>query len=1367
MKQEVRAVRKDFADLGEQGKKTAADFGGIETAISNVAKSRGQITQLTSTLENVNARIDVQKKKLTELKQSYETTFNEARKTKLHEQILNTEASIIRLTATSDQTAQRIWALSDKTAKEILQIEDAINQVGQQSTQIDKVNDALKETDDEARKAAGGIETIQTGLVALGANVALNKMVGVMKTLTGETLELQNSVTGLGEVANSLGHNVDDVTEAAQQLEARGFMTLKESAEALKTTLSTGYGLQESIDLIIALGDAAAYNRESHFEWGEAVVRATQGIKMQNSSLTDSAGITTNLSVMYDRYAKSIGTTAGKLTESQKAQAAYNGMMQEAALFAGNAERALEGYTGTQTSFNKTIAEARAELGESFMPLLEEVMNRLQPLIVDFGKWAAENREVVAGTAAAGVAVTGLVAILTSLVTVLGAVRAAMVALNVSMGPIGWAIAGIGAIAAGVLAYSTASDLASESILKFAQNQEELNAKLAESPLDRSTSEVQALQSDIDTLNGILAERNALMEEYTRREKEAESGRGTIQNTHEMFELADAIKAVDKELRSMDYSTVEEAENAIEKMNSALQESVPALVEIERAELRDVAAKVQKIDTINALSREYSDLAGKTKLNEEQQAQLSRVVQQLTKEYPGLVSELDEHGRWIIKNTDYLSELIQTERDSIADTVAASRGRLNAWRIETEEKLKLAQKQLNALAAISESQKPKTLTLPQVPNPFGIPMGLHPSMQQSAEEIQRMTQQVQKEKNEYQLLINEIDKDLAAITEGVWDRFTYQRPDYDSASADKDKKKKGKKEPKGKKEKTAEQLAQEAYRASLQWIEKQKLLNKMSEAEELKRLGELAERYKKYDDIWIDAESRRQRLEDQMAADKKKRDEEAKKKTEQAAKERYEASTQWIEAEVRRMTEKGASEQAITEFQLEAWTRVRNRYEKDTDFYKNADKVMYQQRMNLRKLDEQAAKQAFDASAQWIEMETRRMTELGATEREITEMQLDAWTRVRARYDKDSDHYKRADKAMYDARMSLRKDDERLAKDLAQEQEKRSKESTKAVLDNIDKQRKAELDALDERRKATQKFYDDQLKAMDEAERGKDRQEIIEEAEKYRLATSEKGRKRFEELQEQLRKMDLDDQKRALQDERDQKLDALDQQKRDMDTWYEDLKTAIDDFNGDFRDIYLLTEDVRFQAFVETNGKIKQEMEAFQKEMEAITTKTAPAPNALDPYKQSLVYQMQANSRNWHNADAAGKSSLAADNEKLGNLVGATYDPGSGKWMLNGVPLYHTGGRAGEFNFRMPDMLMPDEILGILKRSENVLTDKQIGSLIGAVQGGGQTIIERQVIMEMHDTVIEDALDLQSLQRQASGHAEQLRKQLAGGGGVG
>lgn len=49
--------------------------------------------------------------------------------------------------------------------------------------------------------------------------------------------------------------------------------------------------------------DSAAFGRQSSLSLGEAVKSATEGIKNENSILVDNAGVTKNVSMMWEEYA--------------------------------------------------------------------------------------------------------------------------------------------------------------------------------------------------------------------------------------------------------------------------------------------------------------------------------------------------------------------------------------------------------------------------------------------------------------------------------------------------------------------------------------------------------------------------------------------------------------------------------------------------------------------------------------------------------------------------------------------------------------------------------------------------------------------------------------------------------------------------------------------------------------------------------------------------------------------------------------------------------------------------------------------------------------------------------------------------------
>lgn len=75
-----------------------------------------QIQNTTSELDNINARIEQQREKLAQLKESFRNTFNQNTKNKINEQILKTEASIIKLINKSDILGFKLADLDSKFA---------------------------------------------------------------------------------------------------------------------------------------------------------------------------------------------------------------------------------------------------------------------------------------------------------------------------------------------------------------------------------------------------------------------------------------------------------------------------------------------------------------------------------------------------------------------------------------------------------------------------------------------------------------------------------------------------------------------------------------------------------------------------------------------------------------------------------------------------------------------------------------------------------------------------------------------------------------------------------------------------------------------------------------------------------------------------------------------------------------------------------------------------------------------------------------------------------------------------------------------------------------------------------------------------
>lgn len=156
--------------------------------------------------------------------------------------------------------------------------------------------------------------------------------------------QAESAFKGLGAVATNLGIDEKQATDALKNLNLvkTGLLNLSDGALSLKNLLATGFALPEAIDLLKAFGDTAAFGRQAALSFGYAISSATQGIKNQNSILVDNAGITKNISVILAEQGFIIQDLSDKYKGVAARQALYTGLLKEASLFQGDANRLLD-----------------------------------------------------------------------------------------------------------------------------------------------------------------------------------------------------------------------------------------------------------------------------------------------------------------------------------------------------------------------------------------------------------------------------------------------------------------------------------------------------------------------------------------------------------------------------------------------------------------------------------------------------------------------------------------------------------------------------------------------------------------------------------------------------------------------------------------------------------------------------------------------------------------------------------------------------------------------------------------------------------------------------------------------------------------
>ncbi len=118
----------------------------------NLESIKAQIENLTNSLDITNRKIEQQQEKLSGLRQAYNSTFNQARKNKIEEQILKTEMAINKLVAQSDKAG---FKLADLDAE----FERLSNAANKSTNSINLANNSINKVGNSAKSASNMLKS--------------------------------------------------------------------------------------------------------------------------------------------------------------------------------------------------------------------------------------------------------------------------------------------------------------------------------------------------------------------------------------------------------------------------------------------------------------------------------------------------------------------------------------------------------------------------------------------------------------------------------------------------------------------------------------------------------------------------------------------------------------------------------------------------------------------------------------------------------------------------------------------------------------------------------------------------------------------------------------------------------------------------------------------------------------------------------------------------------------------------------------------------------------------------------------------------------------------------------------------------------
>lgn len=353
----------------------------------------------------------------------------------------------------------------------------------------------LQSIEQENKEIENSNKNLDASYLAMSATavLALNKIVGAIKDCVNEYNSYTQAMSSLKNVSEYTGENMQDLSKIMNKFGA--YMTKADLATTIKNFSLMGFTAEQTEQMIEALTNSAIRNRNANYTVSEAVRVASEGYRQGLSTLSDSAGVTENLSVMLDNYAKSIGKTASQLTEAEKNQAYLNRTMYAAEPFASAMSDYLETLAGKQGQYSQTMRETQVTFTESLEPTLTKLEKMKINLISTLGEYIEKNKAGTAGIVSFGIA-------LTSLIVVVKLAKTAMTLLNTTMlaSPVTW-IAGALSILVGVsISVSTALEEQKNKQAELKEEQEEYNSIL-NNTLQLEDERISKINSTAESIN--------------------------------------------------------------------------------------------------------------------------------------------------------------------------------------------------------------------------------------------------------------------------------------------------------------------------------------------------------------------------------------------------------------------------------------------------------------------------------------------------------------------------------------------------------------------------------------------------------------------------------------------------------------------------------------------------------------------------------------------------------------------------------------------------------------------------------------------------------------------------------------------------
>jgi hypothetical protein len=260
--------------------------------------------------------------------------------------------------------------------------------------------------------------------ISAGTVVMVKNASDLEESINAVTVVFEEGANKILEFAKTASTSVGMTESAFNQMSTQTGALLKD------TGLSADEVAEKTINLTKRAADmASVFNTDVD----DAMSAINQALRGETEAIRRYAGDVTDATL--ETYALSVGInkSVAEMTQQEKRLLRVDLIMKQTAVTQGDFINTSDSLANRQRILAATITDLSAKIGATLIPIIQDLLNKLTPIIESFTKWIDQNPELAKYILIAALALTGLIAVVGTLGMILPAIIGGVVALKVAV----------------------------------------------------------------------------------------------------------------------------------------------------------------------------------------------------------------------------------------------------------------------------------------------------------------------------------------------------------------------------------------------------------------------------------------------------------------------------------------------------------------------------------------------------------------------------------------------------------------------------------------------------------------------------------------------------------------------------------------------------------------------------------------------------------------------------------------------------------------------------------------------------------------------------------------------------------------------